>query len=133
MDNECDKIRDKIADFVTGVLPEADRNGLEQHFSECSACREYCHSLQQEDQLLAELFANFDSAMTSQENEVINAVNLLAACGRGNVISEGGMIVRSAVARLATTAAVLGFLAVYFIITLVWIYQIRECIQRCTL
>lgn len=133
MNNKCDKMKDQVTDLITGILPETEMHKLEEHLSECSACRDYARALQKEDQLLTGLFAKFDANITSQENEVIRAINLLVASSRTNIISVAGTIMKSSVTRLATTAAVIVCVALYFIITLIWISQINECIQRCSL
>ena len=49
MNTKCEEIKDKIADFITGVLPETDSHALEQHLMDCSACRNYAEALQEED------------------------------------------------------------------------------------
>lgn len=133
MNDKCDKMKDQITDLVTGILPETEMRTLEQHLSECPACRDYARALQKEDRLLTGLFAEFNANMAGQENEVINAINLLGASSRVNIISVGRMIMKSSITRLATTAAVIVFVVLYFTITLIWISQIRECIQGCIL
>jgi anti-sigma factor RsiW len=124
-------MRDQIADFVTGILPEEEAQTLQQHLSECAACRDYAQRLEEEEQLLTGFFAKFDTNMASWEDEAINMINRFDASGRNNVISVGKMIMRSFLIRHAAVAAVIVFVTLYFIITLTYISQINECIRLC--
>ncbi|MHC4665303.1 MAG: zf-HC2 domain-containing protein [Planctomycetota bacterium] len=129
MSSDCERIRDQIADFITGLLPEAEIRGLEHHLSECSACREYGEALEEEDELLAGLFAKLDTRMKGWEDEVIDTINQLDPGGQSSLVSAGAAVMRSFLARYATAAVVVLVVALYFIITLSWISQINECIE----
>ena len=37
---ECSELTERVVDRLTGQLDEAARRGLEQHLSDCAACRE---------------------------------------------------------------------------------------------
>lgn len=130
MENKkCEKIKDQIADLIAEVLPGTETELLERHLSECSDCREYADSLRAEDKMLADMFADFDTNIEAQEDELINAVNLLAESGAYDIISLCRMMIKDSVARFAGAAAVIAFVTVYFVVTLTWINQITKCIE----
>ena len=129
MNSYCDKMKDQIADFITGVLPQTQVQRLQQHLGKCSACRDYAQALQEEEQLLTGLFGKFDASMPGREGEVINAINDLEAWRRTNIISVVGAIMKTTLAKHAAAAAVIVVVALYFVVTLTWISQITECIR----
>ena len=128
MKSNCDKMKDQIADFITGILPEEETQTFQQHLSECSACRDYALRLQEEEQLLTGFFAKFDENMTDLEDEAINAINRFDTPSRTTVISVGKNIIKNLLIKHAAAAAVIVFVALYFIITYTWISEINECI-----
>ena len=128
MKSNCDKMRDRIADFITGILPEQETQTFRQHMNECSACSNYARRLQEEEQLLTGFFAKFDENMTELEYEAINAVNRFDTAGRTAGFSVGKKILKDLVIKHAAVAVVIAFAALYFIITLAWISEINECI-----
>jgi anti-sigma factor RsiW len=121
-------MKDRIADFITGVLPEQETQTFRQHLNECSACSDYARRLQEEEQLLAGFFAKFDENMTELEDEAISAISRFDAAGRTTVISVGKKIFKDLITKHAAVAVVIAFAALYFIITLAWISEINECI-----
>ncbi len=130
MDNKkCEKIKDQIADLIADVLPATETELLEQHLSECSPCRDYADSLRAEDKLLTGMFADFDANIEAQEDELINAINLLAESGDYDIISLCKMMIKDSVTRFAGAAAVIAFVTIYFVVTLTWINQITKCIE----
>ncbi|MHC4185224.1 MAG: anti-sigma factor family protein [Planctomycetota bacterium] len=129
MSSDCERIRDQIADFVSGILSEAESGTLEQHLGGCSACREYAEALQEEDELLGGLFAKLDAGMRGREDEVIETINQLDKGGRSRVLSAKAVVIRSFFAQHAAAAVVVLVVALYFVITLSWISQINECIE----
>ena len=128
MKSNCDKMKDRIADFITGILPEQETQTFRQHLNECSACSDYARRLQEEEQLLTGFFAKFDENMTELEDEAINAISRLDAAGRNAAISVGKKIFKDLLVKHAAVAVVIAFVALYFIITLAWISEINECI-----
>jgi predicted anti-sigma-YlaC factor YlaD len=128
MKSNCDKMKGRIADFITGILPEEETQTFQQHLSECSQCRDYAKRLQEEEQLLTGFFAKFDENMTYLEDEAINAINRFDTPSQTTVISVGKKIVKNLLIKRAAVAAVIVFVALYFIITYTWISDINECI-----
>lgn len=129
MKSNCDKMKEQIADFITGILPEAEIHALKRHLSECPVCRDYAEALEKEERLLSGFFAKFDDNITGWEDKAIDLVNSFDASSQTNVISAGKAIMRSLLIKHAAAAMVIVFVAVYFIITLTWISQISDCIR----
>ena len=132
MNNNCEKMKDQIADLVSGVLPETQLQPLLGHINECSDCRDYYSMLQKEDKLLTELFMNYHGDMATREEGAIKALEHLPPFSRINILSRSKMINRSPYTRFAATAAVIVFVTAYFVITLTWLLQIKECIRYCS-
>ncbi|HUW19039.1 MAG TPA: hypothetical protein VMW16_07040 [Sedimentisphaerales bacterium] len=131
MNSGCQKMRERIADLVSGFLADAERQTLQEHLGECCGCREYAEALEKEDRLLSGLFGSFDSSVTARQDAVIDAINRLNASGRIGVFEACRAIVYSSLARHAAAAAIIVVVALYFVITLSWISQINECIELC--
>ncbi|MHC4388222.1 MAG: anti-sigma factor family protein [Planctomycetota bacterium] len=129
MKSDCDKMKDRIADLITGILPEQETQALQQHFSECSACRNYAESLEQEEQLLARFFGAFSTDMTTLEGKAIDAIERFEWPRRTGVVSVGEMIMKNFLMKYAAAAVLIAVVALYFIITLTYISQINECIR----
>ena len=51
MDGNCKKIKDEVADFVSGVLNESAREFFASHLAECECCRAYLCSLGAEEEV----------------------------------------------------------------------------------
>jgi anti-sigma factor RsiW len=122
-------MRDEIADFITGLLPEQEAQALQRHLEECSACRECAASFEKEEQLLMRFFAKLDADMTACEDEAIEAIGRFAASSQTGVVSVGRTIIRNFLIKHAAVAVLIVFVAVYFVITLTWISEINECIR----
>ena len=132
MNNNCDKIKTQIIEFIADVIAPSEIPALEQHLSQCQSCREYAELLQKEERLLVELFAKIRSDESGREEEIINAIERVNAAGRFGIISARRTITKSAFARLTAMAAVVVFVTAYFAITLAWISEIKECIRLCS-
>ena len=60
MNSECQKYKEKIADYISGILPDSEVEILQQHLNECKECSEYSSALEKEDKQLSSLFASID-------------------------------------------------------------------------
>jgi predicted anti-sigma-YlaC factor YlaD len=129
MKSDCDKMKDRIADLVTGILPEHETQALRRHISECSGCRDYAESLEQEERLLAGFFAKFDTDMTVREDEAIDAIDRFEWPRRTGVVSVGGTIMKNFLRKYAAAAVLIAVVALYFIITLSYISEINACMR----
>lgn len=131
MDSNCGEIKDKVADLITGILAEAEIETVQEHLGRCSSCAEYARALQEEDELLAGLFAGFDANMRGWQDDVISALSQTGTSRQREIVSVGKAVMRNLVARHAAAAAVMIVVTLYFIITITWIWQINECIRHC--
>lgn len=129
MINECEKIEDQVIDFVCGFLSTSQIESVQEHLGKCLSCRNYWQSLQKEEQSLTGLFANLDANLMEQKDIVINAIERLVPPKQANIISLCRMVVRSSLTKFAGAAVVIGFVALFLIVTLSWINQIKEYIM----
>jgi len=107
MNSDCEKIKDQIADLVTGILPEAQVHVLEQHLNECAACRDYARALKDEDMLLTEFFAKIDTNMTSRQERVLQTVNRSCLSKKTDTLLIRRTIMKSPITKLAAAAVVI--------------------------
>ena len=107
MNSDCRKIRDGIADIVTGVLTEAQVHTVEQHLAECAACRDYERALKKEDVLLTRLFAEFDAGMAGRQERLLQAIDRSCPTGRVTYMTIGRTIMKSPITKLVAAAVLL--------------------------
>jgi hypothetical protein len=107
MKSDCQKIKDQIADLVTGILSEAQVHELEQHLNECAACRDYARVLKDEDMLLTEFFAKIDTDMTRRQERVLQTVNRSCLSKQTDTLSIRRIIMKNPITKLTVAAAVI--------------------------
>ncbi|MHC4574515.1 MAG: anti-sigma factor family protein [Planctomycetota bacterium] len=128
MNSECDKMKERILDLITGILPEGAGSAVRQHIAECAVCRGYAEALKAEDELLSGLFAKLDSRMPGLEEDVISRIERVDVSSR-RMVRVGRRIAEASLARRAAAAAVIVAVAMYFVLTLTWISQIQQYIR----
>lgn len=106
MDRDCEAMRDRIADRVSGVLPADQAKVLDEHLRECSACGSYLAALQREDEQLGALFAGMEGAMGRGASKAVEAVKHAAAKAPVRNISLWRIIMKSRITKLATAAGI---------------------------
>ncbi len=116
MSSDCEKIKDQIADLVTGILPEAQVHVLEQHLNKCAACRDYARALKDEDMLLTEFFAKIDTNITHQQERVLQAINHSGVSKQSETHLIRRIIMKSPITKLAVAAAVI-IITIVFLMT----------------
>jgi len=129
MNSDCERIRDRIADHISGILPETEAEMLEEHLGGCSTCRDYRQMLCEEERLLTRFFAKFDMDIARWESAAIGAVSRLDTSGRTSILSVGNRIAGNIFLRHAAVAVLIVFVTVYFVLTLTWISEINEIIR----
>jgi len=115
MSSDCEKMKDQIADHISGNLSEAQVQLLEQHLNECKSCREYALALKEEDALLTELFAEIETDMTNRQEQILRKVNQLCASKQTESPSIRRIIMKNPITKIAAVLAVvigLGAIAV---------------------
>jgi len=74
MNGPCPNRQDRIAEYVLGALDAAGAEALREHLRECSGCRQYLQSLQEQSESLVELGRQIDSGMMARQDRVIEAL-----------------------------------------------------------
>jgi hypothetical protein len=115
MNNACEKMRDYIADMVTGTLSQDDARTLSQHLTQCPTCRDYAHQLKQEDLLLSELFTNISADMEDRQQRVLEAVESCRLPKQSKPSSIWRTIMKSGITKLAAAAVIVvaAFIVLY--------------------
>jgi hypothetical protein len=107
MNSNCDKMRDYIADMVTGTLPEDQRRILNQHIEQCPDCRNYMQALKEEDLLLSELFKDINGEMANRQQRVLEAIARFHLPEQRTSISAWRIIMKSKIIKLAAAAVII--------------------------
>ena len=107
MRNDCQSFQERIADLVTGGLPERNRRELEEHLTSCADCRAYLQGLKQEDALLTEHFAGIDENMADCQERMLQRVRCSHLNEKRKRIFNWREIMSSPFSKLTAAAAVL--------------------------
>lgn len=114
--NECDNIKEKIADHVSGMLSESQLQTVEQHLEECTGCREYARALKNEDGLLTEFFSKIDANMKGRQERVLKAIDHSFASEQSDSFSIWRIIMKSSITKLAAAAVIIAAVALSIIV-----------------
>jgi len=125
MNSECDSMRDRIADLISGVLPETEAEPVAEHIGKCRGCGAYAEALQQEDLLLDGFVGSFGEEMSRREEKAIEALSRFETQSRSGV----RMHLRSVLTKHAAAAVVVVVVGLYFAITFSWVTQITALIR----
>jgi len=106
MNSDCNKIRDYIADFVSGTLTQEQAQVLEEHLQQCPACNGYAQALKQEDLLLTKLFDDISTDMKNRQQEILKAIDRSPPVNQSVNVSVWRTIMRSRITKLAAAAVV---------------------------
>ncbi len=107
MNSACRTMQDQIADLVTGVLPQAQVQGLQRHLSECDACRNFARALKEEDVLLSKWFVENDDDMVRRQERVLKAIDRSCQSRQAETLSIWRKIMKSPITKLAAAAAIM--------------------------
>jgi tetratricopeptide (TPR) repeat protein len=107
MKSECEKIKDKIADYISGILADEEAANLQRHLDDCSTCREYARALKDEDKLLTALFAEIDTNMENRQQRVLNEINRSGRSEQIKTIPIWIKIMKNRITKFATAAVIL--------------------------
>jgi len=107
MNSDCEKMKDQIADLVTGILSEAQEQKLRQHLAECSACRDYTDALQNEDALLTEYVEKMDTDMTHRQERLLQTIDRSCQSRGMNTPSIRRIIMENPMTKYAAAAAII--------------------------
>ncbi|MHC4622312.1 MAG: hypothetical protein ACYS4W_00240 [Planctomycetota bacterium] len=129
MNRECDKMKERVLDLITGTLPEGKERAVRKHMGECSECSGYAEALRNEDRMLTGLFTRLETGLAGSEDEAIRRIGSVAGPRRRSLRWFGSDILKYSLTRHAAAAAVILVVALYFVITLTWISQIQQYIE----
>jgi anti-sigma factor RsiW len=71
MNSLCQKMQDKIIDYIIGALSKEEIEMVEQHVAQCPQCRQYMEALQKQSSTLGQWAEQLQGRMTSQEDKII--------------------------------------------------------------
>ncbi len=106
MNNPCEKMRDKIADYVLGLLSAEEIEAIDEHIRQCTGCREYAESLQSEKRSLLRFGKTLDSEMDVRQAKIIEALNQIPS-EKTRLLSIGRIIMKSNITKLAAAAVII--------------------------
>ena len=116
MNNPCEKMRDKIADYVLGILNRNEIKALDIHINHCSLCKEYAESLKTQKQELLQFGENLDKQMADREAKAIEAISQVSY-KKVKLPSIWKIIMKSKITKLATAAIIMiGVLGLFIVI-----------------
>jgi anti-sigma factor RsiW len=78
MSKDCEKMQDKIVDYILGALSQEDGDVLNEHIAVCSKCGQYMQTLKAEKSLLREFAEKVDTGMEPREERMAKAIT---SCG----------------------------------------------------
>jgi hypothetical protein len=116
MRNDCQSFQDRIADLVTGTVPEPDRRKIEDHAASCAPCREYLQALRREDARLTQHFAGIDANRVERQERMIQRIRCTCTKPKRHYLSLWREIMRSPFSKLATAATVVLVAAVSLVV-----------------
>ncbi|MHC4363279.1 MAG: anti-sigma factor family protein [Planctomycetota bacterium] len=105
MKEDCERMKDRMADHLFGRLSEHDRDALNEHVAQCSKCAEYFQTLRDEKALLREFAEKVDAGVQRRKEAMAEAIRRCNPSERSGILSPA--------TRLA--AAALVFIAVGFV------------------
>jgi hypothetical protein len=116
MNSPCETTREKIADFVLGILSAEESDALTEHLSRCPECRKFAQALQDEKRSLIQLGESLDRDMDAREAKVIEALNQSVQGERAKPLPIWRTIMKNRITKLAAAAVII--VAVVLLITL---------------
>jgi hypothetical protein len=115
MISPCEKMQEKITDFVLGILSKQESDALAEHVSSCPDCSQYLRALQNENRLLLQLGDKLDADMTIRQDKVIEALKRQSPTAQTKVLSIGRIIMKSKITKLAAAAVIV--VVAFFVIS----------------
>lgn len=114
MNEDCERMKDKMADCTFDGLSEQDRDALNEHVARCSKCAEHFQTLRDERVLLRGFAEKVNAGMQNRKEAMAEAIKRCDLSKRTRATSGWRAIALSQVTRLAAAAVLLiavGFVA----------------------
>jgi hypothetical protein len=115
MNSDCQSVRDKIADVVSGLLSVSEIQGLREHLDSCEDCRTYMQSLQEEEIALTDYFVRLDDQNAGRQQRVLQALETSQAHKKVTIVSLWRTIMANRYSRFGAVAAVLAIAAAFIV------------------
>jgi hypothetical protein len=106
MSSPCEKIQEKVPDYVLGILSQKEIDTLDEHISNCTECNQYVHELKNQNCLLLQLGDKVQADMTIRQDKVIEALKHHSPRARTKLFSIGRFIMKSSITKLAAAAVI---------------------------
>jgi anti-sigma factor RsiW len=132
MSDKCDSFKDKIAELISGTLPDGEINAVQEHKQQCKDCAEFEQILRAEDALLTHLFDGFDKDLDRQQDEVIKAIGCFSSKTKDRILMTIRTIIDNPVVKLAAAAAVIAFVTFNCVRAMSWLHDLERFMNICT-
>jgi outer membrane lipoprotein-sorting protein len=106
MNNDCEKMKDQIADLVSGILSEAPEQKLQQHLVECPVCREYARALKNEDVSLTKFVSDIGTDMIHRQERLLQTIDCFDPSKENEILSIPKIAAKSPITKYAAAAVV---------------------------
>ncbi len=114
MNDDCERMKDKMADHLFDRLGAPDRDALNEHIARCSKCAEYFQTLKDEKALLGDFAEKVGAGMQQRKEKMAEAIRRCDLTERTGRRFGWAAIAQSRIAKLAVAAGLLiavGFFA----------------------
>jgi len=131
MSNKCDNFKDKIAELISGTLPDSEIKAIQEHKQQCKDCAEFEQVLRAEDELLTNLFDGFGRDLQRQQDEVIKAIGCFSSTAKDRILTAIRTIIDNPVVKLAAAAAVIAFITFNYVRAMNWLHELERFMDTC--
>ena len=107
MDSHCEKIQEQLADYILGILDAGNREKVNDHVNQCSQCRQYKQSLEDENRGLKQYGENIKARMDVRQEKAIEALNVQTEISNNSNLSLWRTIMGSRKLKLTAAAIIL--------------------------
>jgi hypothetical protein len=114
MNDDCERMKDQMADYLFDRLSAPDREVLNEHLAQCSKCDEHLQTLKDEEALLRDFAEKVGAGMQQRKERMAEAIQRCDLTERTGRRFGWAAIAQSRIARLAVAAGLLvavGFFA----------------------
>ena len=114
MNEDCKRMKDKMADHLFDRLDAQDRDALNEHIARCPKCAEHFQALKDEKELLKEFAGKVDAGMQQRKERMAEEIQRCDLAKRTGRRYGWAAIAQGRIAKLAVAAGLLvaaGFFA----------------------
>jgi len=114
MNEDCERMKDKMADHLFDHLSAPDRDALNEHVARCSKCAEHLQALKDEKALLSDFAEKVGAGMQQRKEKMTEAIQRCDLTEPAGPRFSWAAIARGPVTKLAVAAGLLiaaGFFA----------------------